>query len=514
MTGLLDQVRSVLAAGIARVDDQQIRDRLQTVAGGLDDPLRVAVVGRVKSGKSTLVNAMVGDLVAPTDATECTRIVTWYCDGVTYRVDGTLTDGTRVALRHDRDGHGLRVDLGDRPVEAFAGVRVEFPSAPLRQMTLVDTPGLASLDPAAGTRTTTFLTGAGGDGGGCDAVLYLLRHVHTDDLCFLEAFHDDGFVTPSPVNAIGVLSRADEIGVARSDAMMSAARVARRWRHDLRLTGLVNTVLPVAGLLAQAARTLRHDEFEAFRVIAQADPMVVDAALLSVDRFLSDDVAVAVPGQRRAVLLDRFGFFGCRSAVGFLRGRPAVGPGVLAEHLLATSGLPALRATVAERFGRRAEMLRARNGLAEAMRAAEASGDRDLAVSVERIGAQTHELAEARVLEDLRRGALGFDASAAAAASRLLGDAGTDLVARSGAGDGADADAIRAALIDQHARWQERMAHPLASHATAAAAAVLVRSCEGLLVALAVPPGVDRSFDGVAPSDRPSPASAGPTMNR
>ena len=47
----------------------------------LDEPLRVAIAGKVKAGKSTLLNALVGEQVAPTDAGECTRVVTWYRDG-------------------------------------------------------------------------------------------------------------------------------------------------------------------------------------------------------------------------------------------------------------------------------------------------------------------------------------------------------------------------------------------------------------------------------------------------
>ncbi len=49
-----------------------------------------------------------------------------------------------------------------------------------------------------------------------DAVLYLLRHAHASDVRFLEAFHDDELAKGTPVNAVGVLSRADEIGLLPS----------------------------------------------------------------------------------------------------------------------------------------------------------------------------------------------------------------------------------------------------------------------------------------------------------
>ncbi len=509
MTALLPQVRATLGLALKRAGDHPVAAELAAVATRLDDPLQVAVVGRVKAGKSTLVNAMVGDLVAPTDARECTRIVTWYRDGVTYRVEGVTVDDEVVTLRHDRDHDGLQIDLGGRRVEDLASLQVEFPSAPLREMTLIDTPGLGSLDAAAGTRTVTALTGDG-RAMHCDAVLHLLRHVHPDDLGFLEAFHDDGFVDSSPLNAIGVLSRADEIGAAREDALASAATIAERWRGDERLAGLVATVVPVAGLLAQGARTFRHAEFQAFQELAGTETSVLDDALVSVDRFVSEAIPVAVSGAERAGLLDRFGFYGCRRAIAHLRTVPDQGPSGLAEELLAASGLPTLRAAVAERFGRRAELLRARNGLRAAMRAAAVLGDHDLAVAVERVGANTHELAEATLLEALRRGELGFDEAAAASATRLLGDQGDRLAARAGVDEGADAGTLRAALVDEHARWQRRGAHPLASHTEAAAAAVLVRTCEGLLAALAVPPGPASPTRTDLPPEHPSDPTRSP----
>ena len=48
--------------------------------------LRVAIAGKVKAGKSTLLNALVGDELAPTDAGECTQVPWWFHDGLTYRV--------------------------------------------------------------------------------------------------------------------------------------------------------------------------------------------------------------------------------------------------------------------------------------------------------------------------------------------------------------------------------------------------------------------------------------------
>ena len=82
-----------------------------------------------------------------------------------------------------------------------------------------------------------------------------------------------------------MLSRADEIGVGRLDALNSARRIARRYRSDDKIRGLCQTVVAVAGLLAQTGRTMRQHEFAALTTLAGLSRAELDGMLLSVDRF-------------------------------------------------------------------------------------------------------------------------------------------------------------------------------------------------------------------------------------
>ena len=82
MSALSAATRRVLLLAIDAHRDQPETARwLHHQLRRLDEPLRVAIAGKVKAGKSTLLNALVGEQVAPTDAGECTRVVTWYRDG-------------------------------------------------------------------------------------------------------------------------------------------------------------------------------------------------------------------------------------------------------------------------------------------------------------------------------------------------------------------------------------------------------------------------------------------------
>ena len=89
--------------------------RLVLARQRVDEPLRVAIAGKVKAGKSTLLNALVGEELAPTDAGECTRIVTWYADGPTYAVTAHLTDGTTTPRPFTRSSGAVRISLAGPP---------------------------------------------------------------------------------------------------------------------------------------------------------------------------------------------------------------------------------------------------------------------------------------------------------------------------------------------------------------------------------------------------------------
>lgn len=511
----IDRCHKAAGQSPDRLDTADLITTLEGVRRRLDEPLRVAIAGRVKAGKSTLLNALVGEQLAPTDAGECTRIVTWYRHGPTYRVTIDLTDGTSRPARFTRSGGALDVDLDGIAADAIDRLVVEWPSKRLADLTLIDTPGVASMDAAVSERATDFLTPDDERPVEADAVLYLMRHLHAGDLSFLESFHDDELAHASPVNAIGLLSRADEIGVGRSNAMRVAERIADRYRSDPRLRKLCQTVLPIGGLVAETATTLTQDEFDAMRQLSELDRGAVDKLLLSTDRFGAEDAAIGdracpVPALVRRHLLERFGIYGIRVSLPMIRQGRANSALELAEALEGRSGIVDLRRELQERFAERRDVLRARSALVAVGRLLHRAPP-DVATEVrheiERIRAGAHAFAEVRLLNDHRRGLVSFDRTGGGAGNgtaadagtrngtgagavgelgleieRLLGADGTTASARLGLAPTADVDEIRAELLATIDRWRRRGEHPLASPDLSAAAAVLVRTCEGALV--------------------------------
>ncbi|MET0144331.1 MAG: dynamin family protein [Ilumatobacteraceae bacterium] len=470
---LLDAAEPVLGERANRI--APLRDRL-------DGPLRVAIAGKVKAGKSTLLNALVGERVAPTDAGERTRIVTRYRNSHVYRVTAVPWAGEPVELRFRRTERDLDFTLEGHRADDIHYVDVEWPAGRLRDLELIDTPGLASVSDDVSRRTRRFL-GADEDGpGGADAVVYLMRHLHPTDVSFLEAFRDNIATLGASVNAIGVLSRADEIGSARPNAMVAAERIAARYRADPRINGLCQVVIPVAGLIAEGATTLRQDEADALRAIALLDVPAPADLLVSVQRFTTLPAPPGLEPDVRARLLDRFGLFGVRLAVELIGDGRVNSAAELADALELTSGIHELRHVLRGHFASRAAVLKARSTLATVWALADQHGGPDgrrLRERIRDIELAAHELVEIRLLSQLRRGAIELG-PAEPEARRILGDDGADPTIRLGLTDVAAPDEVRSAAIDTIARWRITAQDPLLGRAARELVEGVVRSCEAL----------------------------------
>ncbi|MCK0090417.1 Isoniazid-inducible protein iniC [Rhodococcus sp. HNM0563] len=480
MNAALDRARGLVDAARARYGaDPAVAESISACAHRLDQPLRVALAGSLKAGKSTLLNALVGQDIAPTDATECTRVVTWYRNGPTPTVtawyDGGSTFGVPVQ-RHDRR---LTFDLGPLTADRVDHIDVQWPASALAHTTLVDTPGTSSLSRDVSARTLALLA-PDDAASGADAVVYLMRTLGAADVDFLDRIGRHVGGESGPLGVIGVVSRADEVGAGRADAMASARDVASRLTGELERTGSCQAVVPVAGLLALAARTLRQAEFAAFEALAQVPGEQLHIAMLSADRFSRPDIELPVAPAMRAQLADRFGLFGIRMAVALVQ-LGIRDSSSLAAELVARSGLDELRQVIDVQFGQRADQLKAHSALLALDKVVRTFGDRDLRAAVQRELADGHGFAELRLLGRLRSARLSLGDDDLADLQRLIGGFGIEATQRLGLPGDASPARIREAGVAAVRRWRQYAEHPLLDPATARAGAVAARSAEGIL---------------------------------
>ncbi|MDQ0377904.1 GTPase domain-containing protein [Amycolatopsis thermophila] len=391
-------------------DSPRATSWLQRQLTRFDDPLRLAVVGPQGSGRTTLVTALAGE---PGQGE-----MTWF-----------------------------RTSPGRSPDELM----------------LMDTP---AIDGGAAPST---IEGICMD---ADAVLYLVRRPSEANLEFLHTLQDHPVARAAAVNALVVLSRADELGGGRVDAVISARQVARRYRVAPEVERLCQDVVPVAGLLAAAGRTLTEAEFQALGALAGVPREELEPRLLSADRFVAEDFPAPVAAAGRAALIERFGLFGVRLALTLIR-RGANTLPALAGQLVPRSGLTDLRDAIDGYFAARREVLKARSaliGLEVVLRMEPRPAAAPLATELERLLAGAHDFRELRLTAALRTGRTVFPAEVKSEALRLIGATGTSRAERLGA------DPVLLAVR----RWRDHAENPELSARERRAAAVVLRSCEAM----------------------------------
>ena len=482
-----DQVGAILGATIRAYRNDstyhnrpEVHNELERIGRRLNEPMRIALAGTLKAGKSTLVNALVGEDIAPTDATEATRIVTWFRHGPIPRATANHRGGRRSNVPIIRAG-GLTFDFGSLDPADVLDLQVEWPAAELIDATIIDTPGTSSLNSDVPERTLRLLVPDDGVPR-VDAVVFLLRTLNAADIALLKQIGELVGGSAGALGVIGVASRADEIGAGRIDAMLSAADVANRFTAEMDKTGICQAVVPVSGLLALTARTLRQSEFVALKKLAGVDPGELARAMLSADRFVRDDSPLPVGAATRAQLLDRFGMFGIRISIALLRA--GVGDSVtLADELLERSGLVALRDVVDQQFAQRSDLLKSHTALLSLRRFVEVNqtpATRQIIADIDPLLADTHAFEELRLLSQLHSRPTTFNEDEIASLRRIIGGSGTDAASRLGLTPEAPYDGPRAAFAAAQ-RWRRRAEHPLNDPFTARACRAAVRSAEAMV---------------------------------
>jgi replication fork clamp-binding protein CrfC len=485
-----DRVRAILGGTIqayrsdpAYRERQDVHNELDWIGRRLNQPIRIALAGTLKAGKSTLVNALVGEDIAPTDATEATRIVTWFRNGPTPKVTANHRGGRRsnVPIARNPGDRALTFDFGSLDPEDVVDLDVEWPAAELIDTTIIDTPGTSSLSRDVSERTLRLLVPEDGVPR-VDAVVFLLRTLNAADIALLKQIGTLVGGSAGALGVIGVASRADEIGAGRIDAMLSAKDVATRFTAEMDKTGICQAVVPVSGLLALTARTLRQSEFVALEKLAGVDAAELTKAMLSVDRFVRPDSELPVDAATRAALLDRFGMFGIRISIAVLRA--GISDSVaLADELLERSGLIALRDVIDQQFAQRSDLLKAHTALLSLRRFVEANpiyATPYILADIDPLLADTHAFEELRLLSQLRSRPTTLNEDEMASLRRIIGGSGTDAASRLGLQPDAPYDGPRAAFAAAQ-RWRRRADHPLNDPFTTRACRAAVRSAEAMV---------------------------------
>jgi GTP-binding protein EngB required for normal cell division len=247
---------------------------IATEASALAERIRegrfyVAVVGQFKRGKSTLINALVGDPVLPAGVVPVTAVITVVRHGPLRGARVRMSDGTWYDI-DPSDLAGFVSEEGNpNNAKGVAGVEVFVPSPMLASgLCLVDTPGLGSVFASGTAATRAFvphidaaLVVLGADPPISEDELSLVKEVaqHVQDLVFVLNKADR--VSPSECREARVFSehvlaehlhqQAKPILEVSAAERLSGGQPARDW--DRLVDVLESLAREFGGGLVQAA---------------------------------------------------------------------------------------------------------------------------------------------------------------------------------------------------------------------------------------------------------------------
>jgi hypothetical protein len=387
--------------------EPSLREEIETAKSQLGDPVRLAVAGFIKCGKSTLLNALLGRDIAATGMLETTFKV--------YELRFGRPEGIRV-VRGDRFGHAAveHHDLArlaefsvrdDTHLDQLRGVsrivvRLDEPS--LQRLTLIDTPGLGSVygeDSAEAERvllgkvdeaTVDVIRRAGhtvddihrmsaDETARADAMFYVLkRGLAQYDSAILRSFlsGDEMHGATNPLRTVGVLNQCDldwspenaeDAGIHPLDydplQQVGKPAIDHFLRRDGQVSRLFHTVLPTAGLVAVGAQCLDEERYGDLEELARVPPESVIRQLASNDRFRTEELAgssIGAPGRAR--LANELGLWGVLLAYRYVRDGCSLAE--VRKHLEHDSGVEALRQLVDEHFARHSYLMKLSSALA------------------------------------------------------------------------------------------------------------------------------------------------------
>jgi len=499
--------------------------------------MRVAVVAQIKRGKSTLVNALLREDVAPTAQLEATFTVGEFYHAPESRVTVHFNDTAEPLRVSPDDFRAYTVNDPGQAALLRRVRRVEYgiPNPLLRRFRLLDTPGLGSIHHADSANTLMTLGVSGflnaeeearlekvlGQVGRSasdmhadtltaidttDAVVYLFdRGLNQRDASVVARFLGPLRPSLNALKVIGVLSRCDQWywpsttggDPLEHDPLAEGRKIVGRRLADPEISRMFFRIHPVAALASAGAQALAGDELGWLDELARVEPQRLATALSDANWFSQADQisGVALPREARGALVSHLGAWGTLKAALYRRG--GTPPDELRQRMDIDSGVADVRRTLLEHFGNRSavikldQALRDISGHIDRLRMSAVTTrtplppvTRDVAGIVERVRLSSSELPELAVLEDYYQGRLNLDEADLAEVLQVTGERGRSVAARLGMPDGTPLAALIAQADARAGAWANR-GEVLGLDGTAAAAAAQIATSYGLLSARA-----------------------------
>ena len=168
---ILDELRSLRTDSFIRKilskdDIERIKDWENTLKKRAEDEFSLVIMGDFKRGKSTLINAILGKAVAPTNVSPETMTINRISYGTESKREAVLKNGKRIRLNAEELNRDTLEEIMERLPAPIDYIELQEDLPILKELTIVDTPGLGDVLHSFEEQVQEYLNRA-------DAVIYV-----------------------------------------------------------------------------------------------------------------------------------------------------------------------------------------------------------------------------------------------------------------------------------------------------------------------------------------------------
>ncbi|MEZ3591340.1 MAG: dynamin family protein [Muribaculaceae bacterium] len=359
---LLKECYHILSeAGLASISEM-----IENSEKRLMQPMQLAIIGKISSSKSTLVNAILGHPeVVRTGQMEETFNVSWLKYGDSDSdINVIFKDGRISSVPREQWAKWASHQEKNVLKEQVKYIEVFYNHEILKDINIIDTPGLDALSQIDSKNTILFLKEVQPDA----VVMLFTKSIAESTLSVLQDFQNvgTGDFNLSALNAIGVLSKADTIWSAmepEKDIISIGNRVIKTTLYDKypEVRKSLFSILPVSSLIGLSSFTINDSDYSSLKALSLVDDTILLEMLSSPDFFFDEEYSIDVESTERQRLYNKFGLYGIYIIIESLRRNEDANVVFLSDVLKEKSGFGKFLLTVQSHFGKRSTLIKSQS---------------------------------------------------------------------------------------------------------------------------------------------------------
>lgn len=351
LLGIMQMIpRSSLSALYSKLEDSVMR---------IDEPMQLAIIGKISSSKSTLVNAILGkNEIMATGQKEVTYNVGWLKYG---NPDSDIIihhkDYTPVLRKNPKEFAMWSTQSHNSEIDNISYIEIFDDAEILKEINIIDTPGLDALRGKDSQNTLDFIQKVRPD-----AVIMLFTKSVSENVLDIVRQYNAGS-SFNPLNAIGVLAKIDVLWQETIERDKMALQIGERMtknklKKEPMLQKTLFNIFPISALLFLASSTLDDLMFSELISLSKSEDSQLKRAFNSVTNFLKPELELNVDIPQRKSIIETIGLYGAFLIVNSIKTGDVLDVQSARSLLWKESGAQGFMKVLHNHFGMRAKLIK------------------------------------------------------------------------------------------------------------------------------------------------------------